>query len=228
MTDALQQIVWQANYAPFGEADITVNTVINNLRFPGQYFDQETNLHYNYFRYYDPATGRYITSDPIGLGNGFNTYLYVAANPMNFIDPTGLATRGEIKQRNKRRKERECDVEDDCKMPIEINNRGICDGHGPECFAAMRAAGIPGPYRSTTTTYSGACLMTFGIGFKATTFVGTTVAFEKAPGALSSMGFSGAANTAGRVAAVANNPATLAVGAIVGIGSILEHCKCDR
>ncbi|MBN1378392.1 MAG: RHS domain-containing protein, partial [Gammaproteobacteria bacterium] len=74
MTDRLQQVVWQANYSPFGKADITVDDVVNNVRFPGQYFDQETNLHYNYFRYYDPATGRYITSDPIGLSGGINNY----------------------------------------------------------------------------------------------------------------------------------------------------------
>lgn len=57
---------------------------------PGQYYDQETGLHYNYFRYYDPSTGRYITSDPIGLSGGFNTYTYAANNPLLYFDPLGL------------------------------------------------------------------------------------------------------------------------------------------
>jgi len=58
--------------------------------FRGQYYDEESGLHYNYFRYYDPATGRYITSDPIGLDRGLNAYLYANANPLFFIDPMGL------------------------------------------------------------------------------------------------------------------------------------------
>jgi RHS repeat-associated protein len=58
--------------------------------FPGQYYDQETGLHYNYFRYYDPSTGRYVTTDPIGLAGGLNTYLYGSANPLLYIDPYGL------------------------------------------------------------------------------------------------------------------------------------------
>ncbi|MEZ5624971.1 MAG: RHS repeat-associated core domain-containing protein [Nitrosomonas sp.] len=60
-----------------------------NLRFAGQYFDAETNLHYNYFRDYEPQSGRYLSSDPIGLAGGLNTYGYALQNPLSFNDPTG-------------------------------------------------------------------------------------------------------------------------------------------
>ena len=56
----------------------------------GQYYDQETSLHYNYHRYYDPATGRYLTADPIGLEGGINVFAYANNNPVNFVDPWGL------------------------------------------------------------------------------------------------------------------------------------------
>jgi RHS repeat-associated protein len=72
MTDSAGQVVWAADYKPFGEATITVSTITNNLRFPGQYYDAETGLHYNYRRDYNPGLDRYIEADPIGLKGGLN------------------------------------------------------------------------------------------------------------------------------------------------------------
>jgi len=91
-------IVWRWEGQAFGETlaqeDVDGDAVLTtvNLRFPGQYFDSETGLHYNWNRYYSPEIGRYITSDPIGLSGGNNTYSYVEQNPNNNIDATGLFT----------------------------------------------------------------------------------------------------------------------------------------
>lgn len=67
-----------------------VSTIENNLRLPGQYYDRETGLHYNYFRDYDPTTGRYIEADPIGFDAGPNLYAYVDGNPITRTDWFGL------------------------------------------------------------------------------------------------------------------------------------------
>ncbi|MFZ1984956.1 MAG: RHS repeat-associated core domain-containing protein, partial [Desulfatitalea sp.] len=89
MTNAGRTVVWSADYLPFGQANVTVATVENNLRFAGQYFDNETGLHYNYWRYYDPGLGRYLRADPLGLDAGVNLFTYVQNNPTNHIDPNG-------------------------------------------------------------------------------------------------------------------------------------------
>ena len=116
LTNSSNTVVWEGVYKPFGEADINPNsTVVNNFRFPGQYYDKETELHYNYHRYYDPNTGRYLRPDPLNLEiiqiakqnlltslpiNNYyqyifytpqllNIYLYVLNNPISYSDPTG-------------------------------------------------------------------------------------------------------------------------------------------
>ncbi|WP_305974636.1 RHS repeat-associated core domain-containing protein [Rheinheimera baltica] len=89
LTDSDNNIVWQAHYTVFGKATVTVNTIDNPIRFQGQYYDSESGLHYNHFRYYDPQTGRFISQDPIGLLGGINHYQY-APNHINWIDPLGL------------------------------------------------------------------------------------------------------------------------------------------
>jgi RHS repeat-associated protein len=94
MNQANQQL-WRWDSDPFGSAVANVNpsglgAFAFNQRFPGQYWDQETNLHYNYLRDYEPAVGRYIQSDPVGVRGGINTYAYVRGNPLLYTDPYGL------------------------------------------------------------------------------------------------------------------------------------------
>jgi RHS repeat-associated protein len=90
VTSNTGQIKWQGAMDAFGQVQTTTSDITNPLRFPGQYFDEESGLHYNYFRDYDPELGRYIQSDPIGLAGGINTYAYVGGNPVNASDPLGL------------------------------------------------------------------------------------------------------------------------------------------
>jgi RHS repeat-associated protein len=88
-TNASAQRIWSWEGEAFGNTAPS-GTVIVNLRYAGQYYDGETGLLYNWNRYYDPKLGRYITSDPIGLGGGPNTFAYVDNNPLRWTDPTGL------------------------------------------------------------------------------------------------------------------------------------------
>ncbi|MGJ7499907.1 RHS repeat-associated core domain-containing protein [Variovorax sp. ZT5P49] len=109
LSNATGQAVWQWGYSAFGEDKPTLakNRFANlettpnpgttniaevkfNLRYPGQYADEESGLFYNYFRSYDARTGRYSQPDPIGLDGGWNRFGYVDANPLGFTDPLGL------------------------------------------------------------------------------------------------------------------------------------------
>jgi RHS repeat-associated protein len=94
MTTVNGSTVWSAKYESFGKAVVDPSsTIVNNLRFPGQYYDAETGLHYNYHRYFEPRTGRYLASDPIGIQAGVNGFIYAKANSVNLIDPLGLLCR---------------------------------------------------------------------------------------------------------------------------------------
>ena len=89
------QLVWRWDADPFGTTSDNQNpsslgTFLYNLRFPGQYYMAETGLNQNWNRDYDPLTGKYVESDPIGLRGGINTYTYVL-DPLRFVDPTGLS-----------------------------------------------------------------------------------------------------------------------------------------
>jgi RHS repeat-associated protein len=89
VTNPNRQVVWQARYEPFGQTTLINPAIPLNPRLPGQYFDQETGLHYNYYRDYDPTLGRYMQPDPIGLEGGVNRYAYVENNPIRYVDPQG-------------------------------------------------------------------------------------------------------------------------------------------
>nr|WP_235514192.1 RHS repeat-associated core domain-containing protein [Acidovorax sp. Root217] len=103
------QVAWQWAYSAFGDEQPTLGAkrftnettnpttgstpipeVTFNLRYPGQYYDKESNLHYNYFRSYSAERGRYTQADPIGLDGGFNRFGYVEGDPLLFTDPEGL------------------------------------------------------------------------------------------------------------------------------------------
>ncbi|MBT9512811.1 MAG: hypothetical protein IV104_10735 [Acidovorax sp.] len=109
LTQSNGRVAWQWAYSAFGDEQPTtaakrftsettnpttgttsIPDVTFNLRYPGQYFDKETNLHYNYFRTYAPSTGRYTQGDPIGLDGGWNRFSYVGGNPLSYVDPMGL------------------------------------------------------------------------------------------------------------------------------------------
>jgi RHS repeat-associated protein len=109
MTNSGGNVVWKAAYDPFGEAQVDpASTVTNNFRFPGQYYDEESGLHYNWHRYYDPRTGRYVKVDSLrslfiqknksyfivplfkSLPSRLLPYVYAQNNPIVVIDQEGL------------------------------------------------------------------------------------------------------------------------------------------
>jgi RHS repeat-associated protein len=141
--------VWTAEYEPFGLASVNEDpdgdgtSIEFNLRFPGQYYDKYSGLHYNYYRDYDPSLGRYIQSDPIGLRGGINTYGYVYQNPLIYTDPTGLIVWPYTDKHRQRNRNNQCPQKPPKKKTCEDGSEGYFDDQGNQWYADdPRAAGI--------------------------------------------------------------------------------------
>jgi RHS repeat-associated protein len=237
--DQSQNLVWAwDNTEPFGDSvpngdpNNTGNVFELNLRLPGQYFDRETGLFYNYFRDFAPNLGRYDQSDPLGLRGSLNTYAYVQGDPIEYADPRGLF--GEwpdpsgppaAPSGNAWTAPEEfppCD----CVDPVTITTNGVCRDGDMLCAQAMQAAGIQPPYFPTTATYSRYCLVSFGVGVKGTLFAAGTVAQKFGPGIVGSVFGEAAGSAAARVAAAAGSGPGVVISAGLSIAAVLEHCEC--
>jgi RHS repeat-associated protein len=96
ITDNSRTVVWSSEYYPFGEQYAEYVSETNKIRFPGQWHDQESGLHYNWHRYYATDIGRYLQADPIGLAGGMNPYGYALNNPLSYTDLEGLSVWDDI------------------------------------------------------------------------------------------------------------------------------------
>jgi RHS repeat-associated protein len=94
MTNASKTVVWKASYEPFGAVREITGAAALDLRFPGQWFQLESGLAYNWNRHYDPTLGRYIQPDPLGFVDGPSIYGYAGQSPLMRVDPTGWITAG--------------------------------------------------------------------------------------------------------------------------------------
>ncbi len=128
MTDHTGSIIWKAEYRAWGECKVekiksnffeNSEIISNNIRFQGQYYDHETGLHYNRYRYYEPHSARYVSKDPIGLFGGLNNSIYVS-DPNQWVDSMGLMAQGEREK-------------------VAANN-ALVEKHAAERFAQQKAA----------------------------------------------------------------------------------------
>jgi RHS repeat-associated protein len=202
-----------------------------NLRFPGQVFDGQAGLHQNGFRDYDPATGRYVESDPIGLNGGINTYTYVDGKPTSEVDPLGLMGfgGGGSASHPSQTPPKECQAcEGDDRLTVRVDST-VCAGGDTNCFLAMQAAGVPGPYFPHTNVYSKQCLATMGVLVKPAGFAGSEIVKRGAPTLATKLGASeGLSATIGRWAAGLMGWEVAAVFAPWALSDIEERCECKN
>jgi len=92
MTNSTKAAVWTAVWQPWGAAQSITGSATLNARFPGQWFQVEAGLHYNWHRHYDPSLGRYTQPDPLGFVDGPSVYGYARNRPQQLVDPSGRNT----------------------------------------------------------------------------------------------------------------------------------------
>ncbi|WP_415914480.1 RHS repeat domain-containing protein [Paraburkholderia sp. J67] len=144
--DEKRQIVWAADLSAYGKTRGYLKHEIDNpIRLPGQYFDTESGLHYNRFRYYDPQSGRYVNQDPIGLKGGVNFYQYAESAPTHYVDSQGLASCSYSIAGGRLR----CTPSDPQHAPVDIpvasgnNGAGMQCKNNPQCISNANRGPIP-------------------------------------------------------------------------------------
>lgn len=120
MTDATKDSVWDVEWAPWGAPHAITGTATLDARFPGQWFQLEAGLHYNWHRHYDPSLGRYTQSDPLGLVDGPSLFAYAGNAPLQSVDKYGLMSSTESSSQ----KNTQVCLKDTCQKCLQACDRG--------------------------------------------------------------------------------------------------------